>query len=122
MKYLITESKLEESIVHYINELFDVNNIHWTNPLEQDDETGEEWDDDNRVIFYVGDYEGEDAFFQKLTFIRPCGTHYLRTKGGAKAILQSLRSLKYLYGSPSDAGDASPRGLNSSSLGYPAAG
>ena len=63
-----------------------------------------------------------DVHFEKLTFIRPCGTHYLRTKGGAKAILQSLRSLKYMYGSPSDAGDAIPKGLNSSSLGYPAAG
>ncbi|CAK0753067.1 hypothetical protein CCP3SC5AM1_1960005 [Gammaproteobacteria bacterium] len=33
MKYLITESKLEESIVYYINELFDVNDINWTYPL-----------------------------------------------------------------------------------------
>ena len=60
MKYVITESKLEESIVHYINELFDVNNINWTNPLESDDETGEEWEDENRVVFYIGDYNGED--------------------------------------------------------------
>ena len=42
MKYVITESKLEESIVYYINELFDVNDINWTYPLEYDDETGEE--------------------------------------------------------------------------------
>ena len=28
MKYIITESKLEESILYYINELFDVNNIN----------------------------------------------------------------------------------------------
>lgn len=60
MKYVITESKLEESIVHYINELFDVNDINWTNPLEDDDETGEEWEDENRVVFYIGDYNGED--------------------------------------------------------------
>jgi hypothetical protein len=60
MKYLITESKLEESILYYINELFDVNNINLTNPIEDDDETGEEWDDENRVVFYIGDYEGED--------------------------------------------------------------
>ena len=61
MKYIITESRLEENILHYINELFDVNDINWTNPIEDDDETGEEWEDDNRVVFYVGDYEGEDG-------------------------------------------------------------
>jgi len=61
MKYIITESRLEEHILHYINKLFDVNDINWTNPIEDDDETGEEWEDDNRVVFYVGDYEGEDG-------------------------------------------------------------
>jgi hypothetical protein len=60
MKYIITESRLDENILHYINELFDVNDINWTHPTEYDEETSEEWDDDNRVVFYVGDYEGED--------------------------------------------------------------
>ena len=60
MKYIITESRLEENILHYINEIFDVNDIHSTNPLEWDEETGEEWEDENRVVFYIGDYEGED--------------------------------------------------------------
>ena len=60
MKYIISESRLEESILHYINELFDVNEIHINNPLEYDDETGEEWEDTNRLQFYIGDYNGED--------------------------------------------------------------
>jgi len=60
MKYIIAESKLEESILYYINELFDVNDINWTYPLEYDDETGEEWDDNNRIVFYIEDYDGED--------------------------------------------------------------
>ena len=60
MKYVITESRLEESILYYINEIFDVNDIHSTNPLEWDEETGEEWEDENRVVFYIGDYKGED--------------------------------------------------------------
>jgi len=60
MKYIITESKLEESILYYINELFDVNNINSTHPLEYDEETGEEWDDNNRVTFYIGDYNGDE--------------------------------------------------------------
>ena len=66
MKYIITESKLEESILYYINELFDVNNINYTNPLEYDDETGEEWEDGNRAVFYLGDYDAdEDEFIFK---------------------------------------------------------
>ena len=60
MKYIISESRLEESILHYINELFDVNEIHINNPLEYDDETGEEWEDTNRLQFYIGDYDVED--------------------------------------------------------------
>jgi hypothetical protein len=60
MKYIITESKLENLIIEYIDKIFDVNDIHSTNPLEDDDETGEEWEDENRVVFYIGDYNGED--------------------------------------------------------------
>jgi hypothetical protein len=60
MKYIISESRLEESILYYINELFDVNDININNPLEYDDETGEEWEDTNRLQFYIGDYNGED--------------------------------------------------------------
>jgi hypothetical protein len=60
MKYIITESKLENLIIEYIDNIFDVNDIHSTNPLEDDDETGEEWEDENRVVFYLGDYNGED--------------------------------------------------------------
>ena len=60
MKYIIAESRLEENILYYINEIFDVNDIHSTNPLEWDEETGEEWEDENRVVFYIGDYNGED--------------------------------------------------------------
>jgi hypothetical protein len=40
MKYIIAESRLEENILYYINEIFDVNDIHSTNPLEWDEETG----------------------------------------------------------------------------------
>ena len=60
MKYLITESKLDQLIVNYLNLLFDVNNIHHTNPTEYDYETGEDYDDDTRVEFYFGDYEDGD--------------------------------------------------------------
>ena len=59
MKYLITESKLEDTILNYINKLFDVNDINWTHPTEWDGETNETWDDTNRIEFYIGDYQGE---------------------------------------------------------------
>jgi len=60
MKYVITESKLEQTIINYLDELFDVDNINSLNPYEYDDETGEEYDDDTRVEFYIGDYEDGD--------------------------------------------------------------
>jgi hypothetical protein len=60
MKYIITESKLEETIINYLDELFDIQNLHHVSSYEYDNETGEEWEDDNRIVFYVGDYEGDD--------------------------------------------------------------
>jgi hypothetical protein len=61
MKYIITESKLEESILYYINELFDVNNINSTHPLEYDEETGEEPLGDN------DEYSDEESSFDAET-------------------------------------------------------
>ena len=43
MRYIITKSKLEKIILHYIDELFDITDINWTNPPEYDEETGEEY-------------------------------------------------------------------------------
>lgn len=60
MKYIITESKLDTVVTNYLDELFNINDINWTNPIAYGDEYGEEWDDVNRVIFYIGDYEGDD--------------------------------------------------------------
>lgn len=55
---------MEESIYNYIDKMFDVDNINWSYPYEYDDETGEEGEDDNRIEFYVGDYEDEDVCFR----------------------------------------------------------
>jgi len=60
MKYIITESKLEGTIMSYLDELFDIQDLNWTHPYDYDDETGEEGDDENRIEFYIGDYEGTD--------------------------------------------------------------
>ena len=64
MKYIIAESKLDQVIINYLNELFPLDNVHYTNPTEYDDETGENYDDDNRVEFYLGDYEDENTIFR----------------------------------------------------------
>jgi hypothetical protein len=92
MKYIITESRLEENILYYINEIFDVNDIHSTNPLEYDDETGEEWEDENRVVFYVGDYNGED---EGCFYWYSCD--YFNTNSEAKDLLCPMVSVEVKY-------------------------
>jgi hypothetical protein len=63
MKYIITESKLEEIIVNYLNKMYDVNNINWKYPLENDEETDDWEEDPNRRYFYKGDDEYDDRIF-----------------------------------------------------------
>jgi hypothetical protein len=60
MRYIITESKLEQTIINYLDELFEIDNINSFNPYEYNDETDEEYDDYTRVQFYIGDYEDGD--------------------------------------------------------------
>jgi hypothetical protein len=61
MKYIITESKFENLVIEYLDKMFDVTDINWTNPYDIiDDETGEEGDDESRILFYIGDYNGGD--------------------------------------------------------------
>jgi len=58
MKIIISESKLNSAIIQYLDELYDVNDIHSTNPYMYDDDTGEEYEDGNIIDFYRGDYDG----------------------------------------------------------------
>jgi len=58
MRYIITENRLNNAIMEYISELYDVSDINWTNPYMYDDETGEEYEDGDIIDFYKGDYEG----------------------------------------------------------------
>lgn len=60
MKYVITESRLEESIIQYFNELFPIDDINYSHPWDYNSETEEEGDDENRIEFFLGDYEGGD--------------------------------------------------------------
>lgn len=73
MKYIITESKLEETIMNYFDELFDIQDLNWTHPYEYDDESGEEGDDENRIEFYKGNYSDMDTCFRyyKCEYFNP---------------------------------------------------
>lgn len=60
MKYLITESQLDQAIIKYLDELFQVDDINFHYPLEYDEETGEEYEDEHRINYFIGDYEDGD--------------------------------------------------------------
>jgi hypothetical protein len=64
MKYLITESQIDDLITKQLNTMFDVSNINSTHPYEYNDETGEEYEDNERIEFYFGDFGDEETVFQ----------------------------------------------------------
>ena len=55
---------MDQVVTDYLNELFDVDNINYISPLEYDDYTDEEWEDEDRLEFYLGDYDDENACFK----------------------------------------------------------
>ena len=61
MKVLITENKLFDSIYSYIEGDFNKDDIHWTYGMDDaEDEYSEPEENENFLIFYKGDWEGED--------------------------------------------------------------
>jgi 3'-phosphoadenosine 5'-phosphosulfate sulfotransferase (PAPS reductase)/FAD synthetase len=65
MKYIIAESRLENIVIEYLNGMFDVSDVNSTNPIEYNHDTREEYEDETRVEFYLGDYEdGETTIFK----------------------------------------------------------
>ena len=60
MKVLITESQLDAYVFKTLDDMFPEEDVHYVAPYEYDDETGEEGDDECRLLFYLGDYEGDD--------------------------------------------------------------
>ena len=59
MKYIITESKLNETIKNYLNSVFPVDEMHWTHSL--DDDLNEM---DSAMVFYIGDYDEDETVFR----------------------------------------------------------
>lgn len=64
MKYIITESQMDNNIMNYLDELFRIQDLNWTHPYDYDEETGEEGEDENRIEFYIGDYGDEETCFR----------------------------------------------------------
>lgn len=59
MRFLINENAFENLVMDYINANYNLKELHWTNPYDYD-YAGNEYEDSDRVYFYLGDYEGED--------------------------------------------------------------
>lgn len=58
MKYIITESKLNQTVKNYLNNTLDVENINWTYLTD-------EWGDEQDAIeFYLGDYMDDETLFR----------------------------------------------------------
>ena len=64
MKYIITESSLDKVIKKYLNDMFDSEDLNYVSPYDFDDETGEEGEDENHIIFYIGDYDEDNSAFE----------------------------------------------------------
>lgn len=58
MRIIITESKLHQAVIDYLNEIYDINNFHWTPGI---DDWGNEVD--YAMSFYQGDYDEDDTVF-----------------------------------------------------------
>jgi len=59
MKYIITESKLNEYILSIIEEMFPVDDINYTEAYDDDGNP-----DDTAYVFYLGDYENDEVIFR----------------------------------------------------------
>jgi len=70
MKVLITESQLDTYVFKTLDEMFPEDEVNYVIPYEYDDETGEEGEDECRLLFYLGDYEGDDEGIFKEPFKR----------------------------------------------------
>jgi hypothetical protein len=89
MKYIISESKLQDAIYEYIEELFDISEINWTHPYEYDEDDYES-EDETRIEFYNGAYSDEDTVFRYYN----CDYFYEGTK--SREICPTV-SLEYEY-------------------------
>jgi hypothetical protein len=60
MRYIISESKLNDAMVKLFNQYINVDEVKYYHPVEET-EDGDEYEDLNRAIFYVGDIELDES-------------------------------------------------------------
>jgi hypothetical protein len=60
MRYIISESKLNDAMIKLFNQYINVDEIKYYHPVEET-EDGDEYEDLNRAIFYIGDIELDDS-------------------------------------------------------------
>lgn len=60
MRYIISESKLNDAMIKLFNQYINVDEMKYYHPVEET-EDGDEYEDLNRTIFYVGDVELDDS-------------------------------------------------------------
>lgn len=63
MSYKISEEQFDELMMKQFDKLF-YEDVNFTRPYDYDDDTGEEFEDPNRLEFYFGNYGDEDTFFR----------------------------------------------------------
>ena len=63
MKYIISESKLQNFIINYLEGLFPVENINWTYAETFDENDMDYYEDESAIAYYFGDrIDGENVF------------------------------------------------------------
>ncbi len=60
MEYIITESKLFNAIYQYLDSYLNPSEIDWVYGSNEDEDNEEYPDDENFLIFFKGDWNGED--------------------------------------------------------------
>lgn len=63
MKYIVTESRLHTAMNKLFGQYINIDEVRTHNPIEEDS-YGEEYEDTNKTLFYVGDYYGDGELFR----------------------------------------------------------
>jgi hypothetical protein len=74
MRYVITESRIEEAVTDYLDELFDIENLHWTHGDYSDLDTCFKW--------YDCDYFIEGSYGRKICPMISIEPEYIRVLNG----------------------------------------
>ena len=63
MRYVISESRLERAMEKVFNQYINLDELKYYHPVEET-EDGDEYEDTNRAVFYIGDMDDENEIFR----------------------------------------------------------